>query len=89
MKEAKYEIEGYSYVANHLKNREGGVIIYIDNNVTYKFLTSISNEMCSMVAIHLKELNLIVFMIYRPPPNRKDIYHGDKLEKCFNDTQYT
>ena len=52
MKEAEYEIEGYSYVASHRKNREGGVIIYIDNDVTYKFLISISDEMCSIVAIY-------------------------------------
>ena len=24
-------------------------------------------------------------MVYRPPPNHKDTYHGDKLEKSFND----
>ena len=68
MKEAEYEIEGYSYVASHRKDREGGgVIIYIDNDATYKPLISISDEMCSIVAIYLDELNLIVFMVYRPP----------------------
>ena len=71
MKEAEYEIEGYSYVASHRKNREGGVIIYIDNDVTYKFLISNSDEMCSIVAIYLEELNLIVFMVYRPPQTIK------------------
>ena len=25
-------------------------------------------------------------MVYRPLPNHKNIYHGDKLEKSFNDT---
>ena len=63
----------------------GGVIIYIDNDATYKPLISISDEMCSIVAIYLEELNLIVFMVYRPPPNNKSTYHGDKLEKSFND----
>merc|ERR1711913_127945 len=38
-----------------------------------------------MGAIHLEELNLIVFMVYRPPPDSKDIYHGDKLERSFDD----
>ena len=38
-----------------------------------------------MVAVHLEELNLIVFMVYRPPPSYKNIYHGEVLEKSFND----
>ena len=72
-------------MASHQKNRNGGgVIIYIDNDVTYKFLISISDEMCSIVAIYLEELNLIMFMVYRLPPNHNNIYHGDKLEKSFN-----
>jgi len=51
----------------------------------YKPLISISDEMCSIVAIYLEDLNLIVFMIYRPPPNNKSTYQGEKLEKSFND----
>ena len=85
MKEAEYEIEGYSYVASHRKDRGGGVIIYIDEDASYKSLISISDEMCSLVAIYLEELNLIVFMVYRPPPNNISIYRGDKLVRSFND----
>ena len=40
--------------------------------------------MCSIVAVYINELKLIVFMIYRPPPNYKSIYHGEVLEKSFN-----
>ena len=51
IKQAEYEIEGYLYVASHRKNRDGGgVIIYIENDTTYKSLISISDEMCSIVA---------------------------------------
>ena len=86
MKEAEYEIEGYTHVASHRKDRKGGgVIIYIDNGAPYKPLISVSDKMCSIVAIHLEELNLIVFMVYRPPPDSKTIYHGDKLERSFDD----
>ena len=68
MKEAEYEIEGYSYVASHRKDRDGGgVIIYIDGDATYRPLVSVSDEVCSIVAVYLEELNLIVFMVYRPP----------------------
>ena len=75
MKEVKYEIEGYSYVASHRKDREGGgVIIYINNDATFKPLISISDDMCSVVAIYFDELNLIVFMVYRPPPQIIRVY---------------
>ena len=39
--------------------------------------------MCSIVAVHINELNLIVFMVYRPPPDYDTIYHGEVLEKSF------
>ena len=83
--ETEYAIDGYEHVASHRKNREGGgVIIYIREDITYNFLTSVSDEMCSMVAVHLTKLNLIIFLAYRPPPNHKSNYHGDILEKSFN-----
>ena len=80
--EAEYAIDGYEHVASHWKNREGGrVIIYIRDDITYNFLTSVSDEMCSMVAVHLTNLNLIIFLAYRPPSNYKNNYHCDILEK--------
>ena len=33
--------------------------------------------------IYINELKLIVFMVYRPPPNYKNQYHGEILEKSF------
>ena len=52
--EAEYAIDGYEHVSSHRKNREGGgVIIYIREDITYNLLTSVSDEMCSMVAVHL------------------------------------
>merc|ERR1712105_129067 len=50
-----------------------------------KPLVSVGDEMCSFVAVHLEDLNLILFMVYRPPPNKNDKYHGDKLVRSFND----
>ena len=52
--ESEYTIYGYEHVASHRKNRDGGgVIIYIREDITYNFLTAVSDEMCSMVAVHL------------------------------------
>merc|ERR1711888_442801 len=79
--EAEYAIDGYEHMASHRKNREGGgVIIYIREDITYNFLTSVSDEMCSMEAVHLTRLSLIIFLAYRSPPNHKNDYHGDTLE---------
>ena len=69
IKEAEIEIKGYSHVTSNRINRDGGgVIVYVRNDLTYQTLISTSDEMCSMVSIHINELNLIVFMVYRPPP---------------------
>ena len=36
IKEVEFEIRGYSHVTSHRKNRKGGgVIIYINDNLTY------------------------------------------------------
>ena len=84
IKEAEFTINGYSHETSNRRNREGGgVIIYISNELTYKTLISDSDEMCSIVAVYIHELNLIVFMIYRPPPNYKSRYFGEILEKSF------
>ena len=70
--EAEFSIDGYTHVASHRVNRRGGgVIIYIRQDVPYKILTTVSDEMCSMVAVHLEKLNAIVFMAYRPPMSYK------------------
>ena len=84
IKEVEFEIKGYSHVTSHRKNRKGGgVVIYINDNLTYQTLVSISDEICSIVAIHINEWNAVVFMAYRPPPNNKNIYHGEVLPKSF------
>ena len=84
IKEAEYSIEGYSHITSHRPKREGGgVIIYINNNLTYHTLITTSDDICSLVGIYINELKLIVFMVYRPPPNYKNEYHGEILEKSF------
>ena len=86
IKEAEIEIKGYSHETSNRINRDGGgVIVYIRNDLTYQMLISTSDEMCSMVAIHINELNLVVFMVYRPPPNNKSQYHGENLIRSFNE----
>ena len=85
-KRSRNWIKGYSHETSNRINRDGGgVIVYIRNDLTYQMLISTSDEMCSMVAIHINELNLIVFMVYRPPPNNKSQYHGETLIRSFDE----
>ena len=84
IKEAEFNINSNSQETSHRINREGGgVIIYINNDLTYKNLISASDEMCSIVAVYIYQINLIVFMAYRPPPNYKTRYNGKILENSF------
>ena len=84
IKEAEFNIQEYSYCASHRQNRKGGgVIMYINNKLTYRTLITASDAMCSMVAVYINELNLIVAMVYRPPPDHGTQYNGELLEKSF------
>ena len=57
IKETEIEIKGYSHETINRINRDGGgVIVYIRKDLTYQILISTSDEMCSMVAIHINEL---------------------------------
>ena len=42
--------------------------------------------MCSLVGVYINELNLIVFVVYRPPPDYNSNYHGEILRKSFKTT---
>ena len=84
IKDAEFEIEGFSHETSHrLRRIGGGVIIYVSNHLVYQTLVSASDEMCSLVAIYINDLNLVLFMCYRPPPNYKNQYHGKILEDSF------
>ena len=41
--------------------------------------------MCSFLAIHISEINLVIFLAYRPPPHYTpdNLFHGRPLEQSF------
>ena len=83
-KDAEFNITGYAHETSNRSNRDGGgVIVYINEQLTYKTLISQSDNMCSMVSVYINELNLLVFTVYRPPPNCKKGYHGKTLDNSF------
>ena len=85
-KEAEYHIEGYSHImSNRINRQKGGVILFLRNTFSYKVITAASDHMCSLLAIHVNELNLIIMLVYRPPPHYTpdNLYHGPPLEQSF------
>ena len=86
-KEKEYHIPNYSHItSNRVGRNRGGVIIYLQNHLTYKLLASISDNMCSFLAIHINELNLVLLLAYRPPGDTQNIlFHGRPLELSFNE----
>ena len=87
-KESEYRIEGYSHIlCNRINRPRGGVIIYLRNDLTYKVVANMSDNMCSLLAITINELSLTTILVYRPPIRHdpKNRYDGPQLEQSFND----
>lgn len=86
-KEAEYNITGYSHILCNRKDRQGGgVILYLRNNLTFKILTNTSDEMCSLLAITINELDLTVILVYRPPTRYEQgtDHNRHTIEQSFN-----
>ena len=85
-KESEFSIPSYSNFMSHRRNRTGGgVIIYLKNNLTGTVVCEDSDEMCSFLAVHINELNLVFLLAYRPPPNPDTERFRDKyLELSFD-----
>ena len=53
VKDAEFEIEGYSHAnSNRVQRIGGGVIIYIRNDLDYQNVISASDDMCSLVGVY-------------------------------------
>ena len=67
-KEKEFHVPNYSSVCcNRINRSHGGVIIYLHNHLTYKILCKATDDMCSLLAIYVNELKLIILLAYRPP----------------------
>ena len=85
-KEKEYHIPNYSHItSNRVGRNRGGVIIYLQNHLTFKLLASVSDNMCSFLAIHINEIKLVLLLAYRPPAASIDNRYRDlPLELSFN-----
>ena len=84
-KESEYHIPNYTPITCNRRSRaKGGVIVYLHNHLTYSLLSSSSDHMCSLLAIHIKEINLVLILAYRPPPDYDSQHHGEPLMESFS-----
>ena len=72
-------------MSNRINCQKGGVLLYIKNNFSFRVITETSDNMCSFLAVHVNELNLILMLAYRPPPHYTpdNLYNGQPLEQSF------
>ena len=86
-KEKEFHVPNYSSVCcNRINRSHGGVIIYLHNHLTYKILCKATDDMCSLLAIYVNELKLIILLAYRPPPDydHGNQFNGPHLENSFS-----
>ena len=80
---AEVHITGYTlYRSDRLGGRtHGGCAFYCQNDITVIETSKYSNNCCECQILELKELELILINIYRPPNSPKQLFKVT-LEKC-------
>ena len=73
---AEIQIPGYTlYRSDRLGGRtHGGVAMYIRNDLTVSEISKHSNNFCESQALDIKELDLIIINIYRPPKSPLQLF---------------
>jgi len=61
----------------------GGTAVYVRKEYETRKIAEISINGVEMLAVYLEKLNMIVAMVYRPPPDHGTQYNGELLEKSF------
>ena len=70
MLEAEVQIKGYQiFRSDRVERTQGGVAIYVRDDIAANssVISAGSNGVVEHIVLHLKQLNLIVACIYRPP----------------------
>ena len=56
-----------------VSSRKGGLLVYVNKNISSKYLRSFHLPKAISIEIHLKQRKLLVISIYRPP-DQKMVY---------------
>ena len=81
------KINGFKeFRSDRIGIKQGGTIIYTNEELECETLAKISKNKCEMIAINILTLNTINIVIYRPPHTKsEDFYYIlDKVEEIFN-----
>ena len=52
---------------DRMEGSHGGVAIYLHDSFEAEVIGEMTHKKCKMLAIHIKELNIVNIVIYRPP----------------------
>ena len=69
------EIEGYKMFRKDRKEGiRGGVAIYLHDSLEAEVMGEMSHKKCEILAVHIKELNIVNIVIYRPPDTEIQVF---------------
>lgn len=83
-KDAK--INGYKeFRSDRIGIKQGGTIIYTNDELECEVIAKISKNKCEMIAINIVTLNTINIVVYRPPHTKSEDFYPilDKIEEIF------
>ena len=78
-------IPNYSvYRSDRLKRKQGGVVIYVRTPylVDEKTMVKFSNDACELLILKIKEINLTIVCVYRPPDTTQT-----EFNECINNVE--
>ena len=81
--DAEVQISGQTlYRSDRLGGRtHGGVAVYVRDDLTVRELFKYSNNCCESIIVEIKELELILITVWRPPNSPKQLFQ-ETLDKC-------
>ena len=69
------EIEGYKVLRkDRMEGIRGGVAIYLQDSLEAEVMGEMSHKKCEILAVHIKELNIVNIVIYRPPDTEIQVF---------------
>ena len=70
------KINGYKeYRSDRIGIKQGGTIIYTNDELESEVLAKISINKCEMIAINILTLNTINIVVYRPPHTKREDFY--------------
>merc|ERR1711915_374299 len=69
------QIEGYKvFRKDRMEGSLGGVAIYLHDSFEAEVIGEMSHKKCEMLAIHIKEMNMVNIVIYRLPDTELQVF---------------